>query len=440
MTQNGSSVRLEWDGKRAPVPPAARLVRSAEVRQTPDEVLAPEPNRLILGDNLLAMAALLPQWEGRLRLIYADPPFGTGKGFSRRVGSGEDSRRPEGWRLGPGYSDAWEGPDKYLEHLYPRLVLMHRLLADDGSLYLHLDWRAVHHARLLLDEIFGPQQILNEIIWVYHGPSPVRTYFNRKHDTLLAYRKGRHHVFNADEVRIPYDESTRRTFASSARAGFGRTPDLDRGKVPEDWWYFPVVARLHTERTGYPTQKPEALLERILRASSRPGDWVGDFYCGSGTTLRVAESTGRCWIGADLSPQAAQVCQRRMALAQSRGYAVEEALSADASASADTAPRLPVGSLHVRSEVNGAQVRLQLDAMSACEPQGFPISLDYWEVDFDFQLPVFRSTAQAARPWRRGLAPLSLSHRYPQGGTYRVRVRAVCASGETAEVEIPIEV
>ena len=433
-------MRLEWNGKHAAEPPAARLVRTAEVRRTPGEVLAPEPNRLILGDNLLAMAALLPLWEGRLRLIYADPPFGTGKGFSRRVGSGEDSRRPEEWRLAEGYSDAWEGADAYLEHLYPRLVLMHRLLAEDGSLYLHLDWRAVHHARLLLDEIFGPQQILNEIIWVYHGPSPVRTYFNRKHDTLLAYRKGRHHVFNADEVRIPYDESTRRTFASSAKAGFGRTPDLDRGKVPEDWWYFPVVARLHTERTGYPTQKPEALLERILRASSGPGDWVGDFYCGSGTTLRVAESTGRRWIGSDLSPQAAQVCQRRMTLALSQGFAVEEALSQEAGASADSAPRLSVGSLQVRSEVDGSEVRLQLEAMSPCEPQGFPISLDYWEVDFDYQPPVFRSTSQAARPWRRGLAPLSLSHRYPQRGTHRAKVRAVCASGGTAEAEFPIEV
>ncbi len=440
MTQNSGSVRLEWDGKRAPVPPEARLERTGEVRRDPDEVLEPDPNRLILGDNLLAMAALLPQWEGRLRLIYADPPFGTGKGFPRRVGTGEDSRRPEQWLLAQGYSDSWQGPDEYLEHLYPRLVLMHRLLADDGCLYLHLDWRAVHYARLLLDEIFGAQQILNEIIWVYHGPSPVRTYFNRKHDTLLAYRKGRRHVFNADEVRIPYDESTRRTFASSARAGFGRQPDLDRGKVPEDWWYFPVVARLHTERTGYPTQKPEALLERILRASSEPGDWVGDFYCGSGTTLRVAQSLGRRWIGADLEPQALQVCQRRLTLAHSRGYAVEEACN-PLTPSATLAAAGPAGAvLRVRSDVDGAQVRLQLEAMSVCEPQGFPVSLDYWEADFDHQAPVFRSTAQAARPWRRGLAPLSLSHRYSQPGMHHARVRAVSAAGEGAEVDISIEV
>jgi hypothetical protein len=129
-----------------------------------------------------------------------------------------------------------------------------------------------------------------------------------------------------------------------------------------------------------------------------------------------------------------------MTLAQSQGFAVEEALSPQAGTSADTAARLSVGSLQVRREVDGAQVRLQLEAMTPCEPQGFPISLDYWEVDFNYQPPVFRSTSQAARPWRRGLAPLSLSHRYPQRGTHRAKVRAVCASGETAEAEIPIEV
>jgi DNA modification methylase len=432
-------VRLEWAGKRAPLVPAARLLRTAEVLRPAEQPLAPEPHRLLRGDNLLAMAALLPQWEGRLRLIYADPPFGTGKGFQRRVGSGEDSRRPQAWHMGEGYSDAWEGPDQYLEHLYPRLVLMHRLLAPDGTLYLHLDWRAVHHARLLLDEIFGPDQILNEIIWVYHGPSPVRTYFNRKHDTLLAYRKGAHHVFNADEVRIPYDESTRRTFASSPRAGFGRMPDLTRGKVPEDWWYFPVVARLHTERTGYPTQKPEALLERVLLASSQPGDWVGDFYCGSGTTLRVAETTGRHWLGADLSPNALEVCLRRLALARSVGFAVESAI-AEGAQEAGEPEAAPNGELRVRTEQNGLEVRIQLEGMSPCEPQEFPVSLDYWEADFDHHAPLFRSMAQAARPWRRGLAPLSLSHSYAAHGSYVVRIRAVSSAGETAERRLSIEV
>ncbi|MGW8249293.1 MAG: DNA methyltransferase, partial [Anaerolineales bacterium] len=241
-------------------------------------------NHVILGDNLAAMSALLPEYEGRIQLIYVDPPFFTNRSYPARVGRGEDSRRPQEWLLADGYADHWVDIDAYLDMLYPRLYLMHRLLAPEGSLYLHLDWHADAYARLLLDEIFGAERLLNEIVWVYHGPSPIRTAFNRKHDTLLLYTKSDHYTFNVDAVRTPYDPNTVKTFESSSKAGFGKVPDLERGKVPEDWWYFPVVARLHNERTGYPTQKPEALLERIVLASSDPGDLVADFFCGSGTT------------------------------------------------------------------------------------------------------------------------------------------------------------
>src|SRR5205085_6253619 len=137
------------------------------------------------------------------------------------------------------------------------------------------------------------------IIWAYHGPSPIRRAFNRKHDTILAYVKGENYTFNADAVREPYNQNTVKTFNSSLKAGFGKVPDLDRGKVPEDWWYFPVVARLHKERVGYETQKPLALLERIVRASSTSGDRVADFFCGSGTTLVSAATLGRPFAGCD---------------------------------------------------------------------------------------------------------------------------------------------
>ena len=195
--------------------------------------------------------------------------------------------------MADGYHDHWDGLDSYLDFLYQRLALMYRLLAPNGTLYLHLDWHADCYARLLLDELFGADHLLNEIIWTYHGPSPIRRAFNRKHDTILAYVKSGDYTFNVDAVREPYNENTVKTFHASPKAGFGKVPDLERGKVPEDWWYFPVIARLHNERTGYPTQKPVALLERIVLASSNPGDLVADFFCGSGTTPFVAARHGR---------------------------------------------------------------------------------------------------------------------------------------------------
>jgi DNA modification methylase len=433
----GPPVQLNWPGKGELRYPQGQLALRAEVYPTGAAPLPSEGNRLILGDNLLAMSALLPLLGGRFRLIYADPPFGTGKEFPQRIGQGEDSRKPEGWQLGDGYLDVWSSLAEYLSWLYPRLVLIRELLAADGTLYLHLDWRFVHYARLLLDEIFGRDHFLNEVIWVYHGPSPVRSYFNRKHDTLLAYRKGDHHLFRADRVRIPYNPSTRRTFASSPRAGFGKKPDLERGKVPEDWWYFPVVARLHRERTGYPTQKPEALLERVISASSDPGDWIGDFFCGSGTTLRVAEALGRRWIGVDILPQAIRTDLRRMILARAGPFFLEEALETGCS------PENPgatfTSTLRVASESTSEGIRLSLLDLQPCDPQGFPGSLDFWEADFDYQPPVFRSLAQAARPWRGGLAPTILEHVYPSPGRYTVRVQAFSSAGNQGAAQFSFQ-
>lgn len=378
------------------------------------------------------MDALLREQRASFQLIYADPPFATGKGFLRRIGSGEDSRRPESWKMGSGYSDSWNTLEEYLSMLYPRLLRMHELLAPSGMLYLHLDWRAVHFAKILLDEVFGPSNFINEIIWVYHGPSPVKAYFNRKHDTILAYAKGKKPSFFPDRVRVPYHPSTICTFASSSKAGFGKRPDLGRGKIPEDWWYFPVIARLHSERTGFPTQKPEALLERILTSSSNPGDLIGDFFCGSGTTLRVADSLSRRWIGCDSLLQSISICQRRLSLAKAAPYAVE----------LFPAPTMLSSSRHrIRAGVQAdrREVRVRLKGIDPCPPNGFPDSLDYWEVDFDFHGEIFHSTFQSARPWRSGSPELTAIHRYPRRGKYQICIRAVCSDGSVVALQKSVE-
>ncbi len=413
---------LNWPGKALPDPHPASLQRSAVVYPrgegyTPDSELWPD-NRLFLGDNLGILAALLPEYEGKLRLIYADPPFFTNRKYPARIGRGEDSRKPKDWELAEGYPDHWNDLDDYLSFLYPRLELMHRLLSSDGTLYLHLDWHANAYARLLLDEIFGSENLLNEIVWVYHGPSPIRSAFNRKHDTLLAYTKSRNYYFNADAVREPYNPNTVKTFESSPKAGFGKVPDLERGKVPEDWWYFPVVARLHTERTGYPTQKPEALLERIILASSQPGDLVADFFCGSGTTPLVAARLGRKFLASDIAWRAVHTTRSRLAALPSPAFSLE----------CDRAG-IPIENtageeFSIRQE--GRVVHLAVES-----------GLDYWEIDPAWDGRTFRSAAQAVRPLRNGEIQASLVIPETKNGSTSC-LRLVLAGGEHYQVELKI--
>ena len=406
---------LTWPGKHLPVP--VETLHCNVSTLTTEAIIFPQgrgypsarpQNRLILGDNLSVMAGLLPEYEGRVNLIYADPPFFTNRKYHARIGRGEDSRKPEGWQLAEGYHDNWNDLDAYLQFLYERLALMVRLLAPNGTLYLHLDWHADAYARLLLDELLGPDSLLNEIIWTYHGPSPIRTAFNRKHDTILACVKGAGYTFNVDAVREPYNPSTVKTFASSSKAGFGKVPNLARGKVPEDWWYFPVVARLHNERTGYPTQKPKALLERIILASSNPGDIVADFFCGSGTTPLVAARAGRRFLAADETFRAVHTTRKRLAVTESVFTLERDSASAFLPSTFDF--RLSTNSITLTN----------------------PTDIDYWEVDPNWDGETFRSARQAVRPARRGEIPSELKIKVGR----KVCVRLVTVEGRQFQVEL----
>jgi DNA modification methylase len=403
---------LTWPGKAFTDPQPAHLLTEAVVFPQGRGYPHAEPrNRLIQGDNLAVMASLLGEHEGRIDLIYADPPFYTNRKYPARIGRGEDSRKPELWQLAEGYRDHWPDLDAYLDYLYQRLALMYRLLAPDGTLYLHLDWHADAYARVLLDELFGAENLLNEIIWTYHGPSPIRRAFNRKHDTILAYHKGKGYTFNSEAVREPYNPNTIKTFEASPKAGFGKVPDLERGKVPEDWWYFPVVARLHKERTGYPTQKPMALLERIIRASSNPGDLVADFFCGSGTTPAVAAGLDRHFIACDATLRAVVTTRSRLA-------ASREPFTLERDAAAPFALQPGEGQV----ECDGDSIRFETEA-----------ELDYWEVDPDWDGLTFRSAAQAVRPGRSRGIPHSL--KVKTGGD-TLCLRFVSVDGEQYQLEV----
>lgn len=404
---------LTWQGKGFTDSVPASLVRDAIVY--PNGAGYPKTeteNRLLLGDNLSLMTALLPEYEGRINLVYADPPFFTNRKFAARIGRGEDSRKPDQWQMAEGYHDNWDDLDSYLNFLYQRLALIYRLLAPNGTLYLHLDWHADSYARLLLDELFGTDHILNEIIWAYHGPSPIRRAFNRKHDTILAYVKNDAYTFNVDAVREPYNENTIKTFNSSPKAGFGKIPDLVRGKVPEDWWYFPVIARLHNERTGYPTQKPIALLERIVLASSDPGDIVADFFCGSGTTPFVAAKHGRRFIACDETFRALHATRSRLT-----------DLSSTFTLERDTTFTLPIGTAP-------KSVKVDVSDHSVCLKTR--LDLDYWEVDPNWDGATFKSAVQAKRPIRNGEIPHELKIKVGRD----ICIRLVTATGEQYQLHV----
>ena len=256
--------------------------------------------QIICADNLELMKSLP---AGSCDLIYADPPFFTGK-----------RREPASGRHG--FADSWPGGlDAFLSFLGPRLTEMRRLLKPTGTLYVHLDWHAVHYVKVMLDELFGYENFLNEIVWSYRTGGRSASWFARKHDTLLAYARhiGRHkfHVLRDGVFRtdgLNYDEAGR-PYKNTRAGRLYFHPD---GPAMTDVWEIPFLSTVSRERVSYPTQKPEALLARIIRASTDEGDVVADFFCGSGTTLAVARRLGRRWFGCDASSAAVRLANQRL--------------------------------------------------------------------------------------------------------------------------------
>lgn len=286
-------------------------------------------NKLIWGDNKLILSSLANgpirdeiEKEGGLKLIYIDPPFAVGAdfGFEIEIG-GEKAEKKQSIIEEIAYRDTWgKGISSYLSMMYERLKLMHNLLSDDGSIYVHCDWRMTSYLRLLLNDIFGSsiENFRNEIIWCYQGPgSPGMKQFNRKHDNILWYSKSDKWIFNDNQIRMAHSEKTKDNFKEGLRgSGFiGDNYELNDGKIPEDWWEMAIAQRFPNDgvkRTGYPTEKPWALLERIIKASSNDGDLIADFFCGSGTTAAVAEKLNRKWITTDLGRFSIHTARKRL--------------------------------------------------------------------------------------------------------------------------------
>lgn len=319
LFEDAASTELIWPGKTSEVERAVLPLQSVEQIDEPrtdvndldlfsldtgsGRQMSGWSNKLIWGDNKLVLSSLANgpmrdeiERAGGLKLVYIDPPFDVGADFSFdvEIGDAEVTKAPSVVEE-VAYRDTWgKGRDSYIAMMNERIRLIYALLADDGTIFLHCDYRTSGINRAILDEVFGQDRILNEVIWIYGLGGSSNRYFPRKHDTLFWYSRSEDYFF--EPPMVP---------ASSQRM-------KGRDKKAPDYWDIPSINNMAGERLAYPTQKPEALLERVISSTTRPGDLVADFFCGSGTTLAVAEKLGRKWIGADLGRFAIHTSRKRL--------------------------------------------------------------------------------------------------------------------------------
>jgi adenine-specific DNA-methyltransferase len=333
------TVRLEWDGKpdrvervQLPFQTVETINESRATRERDTGALfgggdsqTSERNLLIWGDNKLVMSSLLKEYAGKVKLAYIDPPFDTGADFAYRVSVGDESIEKMPSILEEhAYRDTWgAGRGSYLTMLYERLVLIHELLADDGSLFVHLDWHQGHYVKVLLDEIFGSDRFLNEIVWWYYNKYQGNiNRFASNHDVIFWYSKSNSYIFNRQkEIRDKPIQQIKRVWDKEKQA-LVNEKDPATGKVlyqestersVDDVWRLSMLQPADkTENVRYETQKPLTVAERVIAAASNEGDLVADFFCGSGTALVAAEKLGRSWIGCDLGRFAIHTSRKRL--------------------------------------------------------------------------------------------------------------------------------
>lgn len=311
---------LRWAGKR---PFTSTQYFPAQEKERHGEETDGWMNELYWGDNLQVMSHLLKKYRGRVNLIYIDPPFDSKADYKKTITlRGQKVENDHNSFEEKQYTDIWTN-DEYLQFMYERLILCRELLADTGSIYLHCDWHQVHHLRHVLDELFGEKNFRNEVIWSYSTLGRPVDRFAMKHDNILCYGKTGSAFFSVEGAKIPYTQSYidshfRDTDENGKKcrkrfdAGKWRTYYPEEGMIPNDVWEIAYENSMSKNRLDYPTQKPEALLERIIKASSNPGDIVFDCFMGSGTTQAVAMKLGRKFIGADINLGAIQTTAKRL--------------------------------------------------------------------------------------------------------------------------------
>ncbi|WP_258360588.1 DNA methyltransferase [Moorella sulfitireducens] len=454
-------VRLVWKTKPAGEPRAGEfkidteeiVIPQSDGERIPQQEITagyPVSNRLLYGDNLQAMLALLAAgYEGKINLIYIDPPFFSQANYNYRVSLNnvaDGQKTPVIER--PAYQDTWDGGiEAYLNMLYPRLQLMKKLLAPDGSIYVHLDASISHYIKVIMDEIFGPESFQREIIWrigwISGYKSAVRNWV-RNHETLLFYVKNPG-KFTFNKEYLPYPPGYRRR---------GGQEVTGKGYPLEDVWNanpmeFDLkgeesldsiqIKSFSREKTGFATQKNKSLLRRIIKASSNPGDLVADFFCGSGTTLVVAAEMHRRWLGCEAGRTGVQVSRKRLVAAGSNPFTIDYVYPADLQAGPnlsyqDIKKETPLITRTIITPLAGGYEEINIvleryslpallpedfhdrdkiwqEAINNASGENFAHLIDYWAVDWDYDYRVFKSRWQAWRNYGENEPPVPLMFR-----------------------------
>lgn len=294
------------------------------------EVVGKNSNHnLVLRGECLSACAYLKDKGVKVDLVYIDPPFASGADYAKKVYIRRNPKVAEAIKQAETeidseelrnfeekmYGDVWD-KERYLNWMYENLVAIKSVMSDTASIYVHLDWHIGHYVKILMDEIFGEDKFINEIVWCYTGPTNQKNNFPRKHDLIFLYDKSEQYVFNSDSVRIGFKKSTK-TGGKTSLAGKQNDSVLEeldkKGKIVEDWWIdIADLGKVHTQDVGYATQKPEALLERIIKASSNEGMLVADFFGGSGVTAAVANRLGRKFIHCDIGINSIETTRDRL--------------------------------------------------------------------------------------------------------------------------------
>ena len=305
------------------------------------EVVGKNPNHnLVLRGECLSACAYLKEKGLKVDLVYIDPPFASGADYAKKVYIRRNPKVAEAIKQAETeidseelrnfeekmYGDVWD-KERYLNWMYENLMAIKSVMSDTASIYVHLDWHIGHYVKILMDEIFGEDKFRNEIVWCYTGPTNQKNNFPRKHDLIFLYDKSEQYVFNSDSVRIGFKKSTK-TGGKTSLAGKQNDSVLEeldkKGKIVEDWWIdIADLGKVHTQDVGYATQKPEALLERIIKASSNEGMLVADFFGGSGVTAAVANRLGRKFIHCDIGINSIETTRDRLRKARAEFEVME---------------------------------------------------------------------------------------------------------------------